>query len=77
MEKNYVHNLNVIGEDSLQEYKVKTTDLPNLVKVIGYNLTDISNNPDGKFYNIIKRNRCKKDLFNTPNTIDDIYRRRI
>lgn len=72
-----VHNLKVIGEDSLQEYKVKTTDLPNLVKVIGYNLTDISNNPDGKFYNIIKRNRCKKDLFNTPNTIDDIYRRRI
>ena len=72
-----VHNLKVIGEDSLEEYKVKVSDLPNLAKVIGFNLTDISNNPNSKFYNIIKRNRCKKELFNTPYSIDSIYNRRI
>lgn len=56
------HNLRVIGVDSLKEYPVKPTELPNLLRVVDYNNNEVYDSTN-KFYLIIKRNQYKNDLY--------------
>ena len=70
-------NLKVIGEDSLDEYKVKASELPKLEKVIGFNKMDISNDSNNKFYNIIMRNKYKKDIFGDKPPINNSSTKRL
>lgn len=67
-------SLHTIGEDSLKQYKLKDNDLPSLTKVIGFNQTDISNNTSNAFYNIIKKNREKENMFKDNNVSNNVKR---
>lgn len=57
-----IHNLRMIGEDSLNGFKLTDEDVPNLINVIGYNNNNISMNYDNRFYPIIKKNRDRQEM---------------